>query len=218
MSPGMEALGVLERFLAAKSLAERMPLIETKIPEPELAATCLAAPLPAVKSMLLDFQDSNPTEEFVDYFCNVDFEAENNHTNPQTILVRTRGTGEPKVVVAPFLDLYGGRLAAYASKPTDKAADFQVIIYALASCTDSNIPNREKKRTLKLLARENSKEIAQAYFSKVSKIGEMLEDETYSLCYGKAKSCTVMLHWNTEENPEHPYLEALALKALDWNP
>jgi hypothetical protein len=76
----------------------------------------------------------------------------------------------------------------------------------------------EKKYTLKLLPRDNSKEIALAYFSKMSKIHEMLEDGTYSLSYGKAKSCTVMLRWNTEDNAEYPYLEAIALKALDWNP
>ncbi len=46
----------------------------------------------------------------------------------------------------------------------------------------------------------------------------MLEDGTYSLSYGKAKSCTVMLRWNTEDSSDHPYLEAIAIKTLDWNP
>ena len=46
----------------------------------------------------------------------------------------------------------------------------------------------------------------------------MLENGTYSLSYGKAKACTVMLRWNTEDNPSMPYLEALTLKTLDWNP
>lgn len=217
-APGMEALSVLEKFLAAKSLAERLPVIETKSSPEELAESCLARPLPATRSMVIDIQESNPLEEVVDFYYNVDFEGENNRPNPQTILVRTRGRGEPKVVVDPFLDLFGGRLAAYASHPSDKAGVFQVIVYAVASCTDSKIPNREKKLTLKLLARDNTKEIAQAYFGRMSKIGEMLEDGTYSLSYGKARSCTVMLRWNTEDNPEHPYLEAIALKALDWNP
>jgi RecG-like helicase len=134
------------------------------------------------------------------------------------VLVRARGGNPPKVVVDPFLDSFGGRLAAYAAKPTDKAGVFQVIVSALASCTDPKIPNREKKLTLKLLARDNTKEIAQAFFSRQSKIHEMLEDGTYSLSYGKAKSCTVMLRWNTEDSAEYPYLEAIALKALDWNP
>lgn len=217
-SPGMEALAVLEKFLAAKSLAERLPIIETKTPEPELAASCLAAPLPPAPKVLLEFQESNAMEEVVDFYYNVDFEMPGKPPNLQTILVRTRGSSTPKVVVDPFLDLFGGRLAAYASKPSDKGASFQVIVYAVASCTDPEIPNREKKLTLKLLARDNVKEIALAYFGRLSKIGELLEDGSHSLSYGKAKSCTVMLRWNTEDNPQHPYLEAIDLKALDWNP
>jgi hypothetical protein len=121
-------------------------------------------------------------------------------------------------VVDPFLDLFGGRLAAYAAKPSDKGGVFQVIASPLATCTDPAMPNREKKLTLKLLARDNTKAIAEAYFAKMSKIGEMLEDGTYSLSYGKAKACTVMLRWNTEEDVNHPYLEAIAIKTLDWNP
>lgn len=217
-SPGMEALAVLEKFINAKSLAERLPIIETKSPEAELATSCLAGPLPPAPKMLLEFQESNPLEEVVDFYYNVDFEMPGNRPNLQTVLVRTRGGNPPKIVVDPFLDLFGGRLAAYASKPSDKAGTFQVIVSALASCNDPLIPDREKKLTLKLLSRDNTKEIAQAYFGKMSKIHEMLEDGTYSLSYGKAKSCTVMLGWNTTDSPEHPFLEAVALKALDWNP
>ena len=217
-SPAMEALAVLEQFLTAKSLPERLPIIETKSPEAELATSCLARPLPPAPKMLLEFQESNTLEQLVDFYYSVDFVEENNRVNPQTILVRSRGGSAPKVVVDPFLDLYGGRLAAFAAKPSEKSGDFQVIAYAVASCLDPKIPNREKKLTLKLLARDNGKEVALAYFGKMSKIHEILEDGTYSLSYGKAKSCTVMLRWNTEDNPQYPYLEALTLKALDWNP
>ena len=214
----MEALAVLETFLAAPSLTEWLPIMETKTPEAELAASCLARPLPPAPKMLLEFQETNTIEELVDFYYSVDFVEENNRVNAQTILVRSRGGGAPKVVVDPFLDLYGGRLAAFAAKPSDKSGDFQVIAYAVASCLDPQIPNREKKLTLKLLARDNGKEIALAYFGKMSKIHEILEDGTYSFSYGKAKSCTVMLRWNAEDNPQYPYLEALTLKALDWNP
>ena len=193
-------------------------MIETDTPEAELAASCLAGPLPPAPTMLLEFQESNPMEKVVDFYYSVDFKTDDGRVNPQTILVRTRGNGTPKVVVDPFLDLFGGRLAAYAAKPGEKAGVFQVIASALATCTNADVPNREKKLTLKLLPRDNAKEIAEAYFSKISKIGEMLEDGTYSLSYGKAKACTVMLRWNTEEDPKMPYLEALLIKNLDWNP
>jgi hypothetical protein len=217
-SPGIAALEVLEKFLAAKTLAERMPMMETQTPETELAVSVLAGQLPATRSVLIDAQEANPIEQVLDIFYNVDFETDGPQPDPQTLLVRIRGSSEPKVVVDPFLDLFGGRLASYAANPTEKSGTFQVIISAVASCNNEDVPNREKKLTLKLLARDNTKEIAEAYFGRQSKIGLMLEDGTYSLGYGRAKACTVMLRWNFDDNPEKPYLEALDLKTLDWNP
>jgi hypothetical protein len=93
-----------------------------------------------------------------------------------------------------------------------------LIIWAVASCNDPQVRNRENKLTLKLLPRDNAKAIAQAYFGRQSKIGRMLGDGPYSLSYGKAKPCTVVLRWNTEDHPEYPYLEAIHLKTMDWNP
>lgn len=209
---------VLEKFITAKTLAERLPMIETQTPEAELAKSCLNSPLPATSKIEIDAQETNSVEQVVDFYYNVDFVTDGRPINPQTLLVRTRGSAEPKVVVDPFLDTFGGRLAAYAQTPTDKAGIFQVTVSAVASCNDEYVPNREKKLTLKLLSRDNTKEIARAYFGRQSKIGEMLEDGTFSLSYGKAKACTVMLRWNSEDKPGMPYLEALTLKTLDWNP
>lgn len=217
VSPWKDAEAVLEKFLAAKSLAERLPIIETRNIGAELATSCLAAPLPAVRKMVPELRETNPVERVVDCFFTVEFEATERPSQAQTILVRTRGTNPPLVVVDPFLDTYGGRLAAYAATPTDKSGVFQVVVYAVASCTDPSIPNREKKLTLKLLSSDNTREIARAYFGRQSKISEMLEDGNYSLNYGNAKACTVMLRWNTEDNPDQPYLEAIAIKSLDWN-
>lgn len=217
-SPDEAAMEVLEKFLAAKTLAERLPLIESHTAEADLAKTCLAGPLPATIKIENYSRETNTVEQVVDIYHNVNLDAGNNRTNPQTILVRTRGSGDPKIVVDPFLDSFGGRLMAYAKTPSDKAGIFQVIINPVAACYDERVPNREKKLTLKLLPQDNAKEIALACFGRQSKIGLMLEDGTYSLRYGKAKACTVMLRWNTEDKPSMPYLEALDLKTLDWNP
>jgi len=217
VSPWKDAEAVLEKFLTAKSLAERLPLIETRTDAAELAASCLASPLPAVRKMVPELRESNPVEHVIDCYFTVEFETTNRPAEAQTVLVRTRGTTTPRVVADPFLDTYGGRLAAYAATPSDKGAIFQVVVYAVASCTDPSIPNREKKLTLKLLSSDNTREIARAYFGRQSKICEMLEDGNYSLNYGNAKACTVMLRWNTEDNPGQPYLEALAIRSLDWN-
>ena len=217
-SPGQVAKEVLDQFLAAKTLAERLPLMEMHTPESELAKTCLAGPFPEASSTRISVVENNAAEQVADYFHNVDFDAGDNRTNPQTILVRIRGSAPPKVVVDPFLDSYGGRLADYAKSPSDKAGLFQVIVWPLASCYDERVPNREKKLTLKLLPQANAKEIALAYLGRQSKIAQMLTDGTYRVAYGKAKACTVMLRWNTEDDSNMPYLEAIALSSLDWNP
>ena len=216
-SPNDYAEEALAKFLAAKTLAERMPLLETKTPGPELAASVLAGPLP-LASHTAEAVENNPVEQVADFYHKVEFDAGENRKKAQTILVRIRGSSAAKIVTDPFLDTYGGRLAAYAKAPSDKSGVFQVIVWPLASCFDERVPDREKKLTLKLLPQEDSKEIAMAYFSRQSKIAEMLQDGTYSLSYGRAKACTVVLRWNMEENPEMPYLEAIELKRLDWNP
>jgi hypothetical protein len=218
ITPGSIASEILDKFLAAKNLSERIPMIETQTPLSELEKSCLSGPLPAAASIWNDGQESNTVERVVDVFFSVDFDMGKGQKNPQTILVRIRGAGDAKVVIDPFLDSFGGRLAAYAKTPMEHAAEFQVIIWAIASCNDERVPDREKKLTLQLLPRDNSKEIARAYFGRQSKIGMMLEDGTYSISYGKAKACTVLLRWNSEDNPAMPYLEALDIKALDWNP
>ncbi|RYD21332.1 MAG: hypothetical protein EOP88_11810 [Verrucomicrobiaceae bacterium] len=218
VSPSSQAREVLDKFLAAKTLAERLPLIETKTAQAELEASCLARPLPAADKIYIDMQESIAIERVSDFYHSVDFIGENNQLIPHIILVRIRGASSPKVVVDPFLDTYGGRLAGYAKAPVDQAGVFQITVSALASCYNENVPNREKKLTLKLLPRDNEKAIAEAYFGRQSEIGLMLEDGTYSLSYGKAKACTVMLRWNKEDNPEKPYLEAIKLNRLDWNP
>ncbi len=214
---GIHALELLEKFLAMKTLEERMPHLETKRPETDLVSSVLNGPLPEVLKITVDVRETNGIEQVVDHYYQVDFADGENDVNPQTMLVRIRASGEPKVVVDPFLDLFGRNFARYAEKPSEEAGTFQVIISAGAFCYD-DVPSPEKKYTLKILSREDTKEIAKAYFGKFSTIGAMLEDETSGLTYAQAKPCTIFMRWNTEEDPQKPFLEALDIKALDWNP
>ena len=214
---GIAALELLGKFLAMTTFEERLPHIESKLPESELAASVLSKPFPKVLNIAVDIRETNAMEQLIDYYYHVDFDNGSGGVNPQTMLVRTRGGGAPVVVVDPFIDLFGGRFAKYAEKPTKDSGVFQVIISAGAFCYD-DVPGSEKKFTLKILSREDTKEIAKAYFGKRSKIGDMLEDETSGLAYGQAKACTVFMRWNMDEDPQNPFLEALDLKALNWNP
>jgi len=217
-TPGVAALQLLEKFLKASTLAERLPLIETSTPMPELEASVLARPLPPSPRYSPDVQETDFSGNFTDMFYNVDFEEADGKTNPQVILIRVRPDQPPKVIVDPFLDSFGGRLAAYAATPTTKPGSFQVIVSAVARTTDNTIPNHSEKLRLKLLPRDNEREITNAYFSKLSKISEMLLDDNSGFRYGQARACRVSLSWNTTEDPQKPYLEAIGITELQWNP
>lgn len=214
---GVAALEVLEKFLAMNSLEERLPHLESKLPEADLVSSVLNGPLQEVQEITTDIRETNALEQLTDYYYYVNFINEEGNVNPQTVLVRTRGSGAPKVVVDPFLDLYGGRFARFAATPTKEAGTFQLIISAGAYCYDE-VPDPEKKYTLKILSRDDTKEISKAYFGKKSDIGYTLRDETSGLAYGQAKACTVFMRWNLEDDPKNPFLEALEIKALNWNP
>ena len=218
VAPAQRAYKCLEEFLKARTLEERLPMIESKLSPEQLAQTVIAEPLPHALRYATELQQKDPIENLIDVYCSVDFDAGTGLANPQTVLIRMRGESEPKVVVDPFLDLFGGRLAAYASNKTEKGGTFQVIASPVAHCYNKNVPNREQKLTLKLLARDNTAPIAEAFFSKFSKIGEMLDDDGSGFRYGQAQACTILLRWNLDEDPEKPYLEALDIQELNWNP
>ena len=214
---GIAVLELLKKFLAMKNLKERLPHLETRQKEPALTATVLNSPLPEVLNITVDVRETNSIEQVVDYYYRVDFARENGDPNPQMILVRTRGSSPPKVVVDPFLDLFGGRFERFAAEPTSEVETFQVIVNAGAFCYD-DIPKADEKFTLKILPREDVREIAKAYFGKSSNIGYMLEDETSGIAYGQAKPCTIQIRWNTADDPKRPFLEALEIKAWNWDP
>jgi predicted RNA-binding Zn-ribbon protein involved in translation (DUF1610 family) len=217
IAPRRDAEAALEKFLAAPDLASRMPLMETEASQAELAASCLAKTLPAVVSMVRSLRETDAIENRVDYFYKVEFQTSDPQTRMQTILVRTRGGDPPKIAADAFLDTYGGRLAAYAAKPSDKAGFFSAVVHPVAGSADADIPNPEEKQLLILMACDNAPEIASAYFNTHSKIAEILKDRNRELTYGSARPCTVMLRWNTEEDPGRPFLEAIAIKDYGWS-
>jgi hypothetical protein len=211
------ALELLERFLEMKDLEERLPHIETSLKREDLEETVLNRKLPDVETITVDVRETNAAERVTDFYYYVDFREPSGAINPQTMLVRKRGEQAPKVVVDPFLDLFGGRLEKFASEPSPLGEFFQVVICPGAFCYEE-IPNKEKKFTLKILSREDTVPIALAYFGIQSKVGGMFAEESSGIAYGQSKPSTVYLRWNTQEDPARPYLEVLDIKALDWNP
>lgn len=214
---GKAALEVLEKFLAATTLEERLPLILTQLPKTTLENGVLAKPFPANPKLAPDVQES--TGDTTDFFFNVDFRDISGKKSPQLVLVRVEGNNPPQVVADPFLDSFGGRLAAFASEASEDPATFQVVVAAVAQITaDRNVPNYENKLRLKLMPRDNEKEITSAYFTKISKLGQMLVTDGSGLRYGQARIAKVVLQWNMKEDPAKPFLEVVDIKGFHWNP
>ena len=218
-SPAISALRILERFLDASTLAERVPYLEGRTPQAELEKSCLAGPLAERLQIEPAMQTENPIENFTDFVFKITFARQKGGRESFDVLVRRRGDQEPKVVVDPFLDLVGGRLLEFASNPADsKQGTFQALVSANTTCSDTTIPNYERKISLKLIGEPTGREIATAYAGKSSMIGDMLSNEQSGLGWGRAKACTILLTWNSKEDPSHPYMEASAIKSLNWNP
>jgi hypothetical protein len=209
---------LLERFLKASSLEERRLMILSASTPEELAISCLAKPLPQVTKMQLDFRENKPDGGGMDCYFNVDFEGKSGELGPQWMVVRTRPDQGSKVLVDPFLDGFGGRLASYAMEVRPEPQIFQVMVVASAGCKDLSVPLYQDKLTLKLLDEDQGSPIAKAYCSKNSSIAHLLEDGTFRLSYGNPTVCRVLLRWNQTESAESPYLEAVEIKGFGWEP
>ncbi len=213
---GNRAMRTLETFLTASSLAERLPHIETAIPQDQLEKSCLAGKLPQSRFETL-LQESNDMEKVVDCYYSVRFTNEDNTDNMQTVLVRIRGDAAPKVVIDPFLDLYGGRLKEFLTSTDKDSGKFQVVL-APMRYEAFPVPQPENKLFVKLLGDSNdTTPIGWAVSGINGPIGKMLDDPSSGLRWGSAKCCTVVLQWNRND-PAKPYVEALNISRLDWNP
>ncbi|MEM1083070.1 MAG: hypothetical protein AAGI48_03040 [Verrucomicrobiota bacterium] len=217
---GAEAIAAeetLEQFLDARSLDDRLQLIDPPLPTEEAQGTILEKVLPEVISLSSETPSFNSLEKFTNYPFRVSFQGGEGSVVEYTILVRKRADLEPKVVVHPFLDLVGGRLARFAATPVDGARTFHAIIEAMPRCFEENVPDPEKKFTYKLSACDVGRTTARAYASKTSSLAEQLYSSDSRIRWGKRIRATVILQWNTTEDPMQPFLELLEIKDLDWN-
>ncbi len=213
---GLDAAALLDRFLSAETLHQRLPMILSRASRHELQKTCLAESLPPRATVDLVFRETHHAGSVEDSFFAVRFRRQSEQLAECTVLVRRVGDGVPKVMVDSFLDSYGGRLEAFAAKPSEGVGEFEVMVMAMASCRDRQVPAYEQKMTLRLMEKDQGKGIANAYFPKGSSIASLLEDGTFRLSYGSPTPCRVVLRWNRKEKPRQPYLEAVEIKAFGW--
>lgn len=210
-----ESADVLKQFIQAQTLAERLPIIETKTAREELEASVLSRPIPTRQR----FQSIEVRYDKIGGAADVVFlgqmELPTSGAESHVLMVRKRGTQSPKVIVDPFLDGYGGRLRDFAAAPTAGQRTFQVIASVFNFCNDDEVPNAATKFTAKLSEAPGRPEIAEAYFAQLASVRERLEK--LGVRYGHSTGITFALRWNAEDDPAKPFLEIVSVQSLDWN-
>ena len=210
-----ESADVLKTSAQAKTLAERLPVIETKTPKEELEASVLAGPIPSRQR----FQSTEVRFDKVGGASDVVFlgvlQLPTGGAESHVIKVGNRAPQSPKIIVDPFLDGYGGRLKQFAAAPVTDQRTFRVIASFFEFCSDANVPGAGSKFTAKLSEAPAKPEVAEAYFAALSPVEERLEK--LGLRYGHSTGVTFTLRWNSEDDPGKPFLEVVSVQALDWN-
>jgi hypothetical protein len=218
-SPAVLANELLDAFLAAPDAASRIDMVEPAASEPELAATLLKGPLPAVARVSPDLPQQHAEEQMTDYPFRVSFFIKDAPTVEFAVLVRQRGAQPPRVFLPAFLDLVGGRLTEFTRQPNRRPpAVFHVHLEPIDGCYEKNVPGADRKFTLKLLPGPVGKETARAYAANASRFREQMESPSSPLRWGIRRRATVTLQWNHKEDPERPYLELVDINSPDWNP
>lgn len=215
---GLLAGQIMEKFLVAPGLAERLPfLLSSKTPD-ELATTFLARPWP-IAQLTPGAQIPHPTEGLIEYYFEVRF-GENSFGFPRlaTFLLHQHGNEPPKILVDPLLDTIGGRLQDFAANPSAAPQDFFVIMDARVKCFDHNVPNADKKCTFFLRSHIQGKDIVTAYAHEQSAVRKEFDDPLGGLRWKNPIPVILTLQWNTQEDTARPYIEVIGIKAKSWHP
>ncbi|MDX1680039.1 MAG: hypothetical protein R3242_04835 [Akkermansiaceae bacterium] len=209
---------LLRDFLDASSLRERWPMMITESSPELLLESALDGPLPKGKRIELDYEDPHPEAGHTDHVFAVTMSGEDDREQAHRMVVRVRPDQSPKLLADPFLDLWGGRLADYASRPREEAADFDVVAVLLARSAGSDVPDPDGKMTLKLMGRDHEGEIARAYVDREGAFSQLLEADEVLLRFGSPTTCRVKLRWNTQEGRDKAWLEAVDITRFGWGP
>lgn len=209
ISRAAETLG---RFLAAKSLDERLGMVETTTPRKELSGGALSGVLPVDASFVSTEVKFNKVENSADAVFLVDFRREDGSKEKQMVVVRTRGDQEPKILAEPFLDAYGGRMERFLEEPVSGEKVFRTIVTVFDFCKDERVPDHDQKFTAKFTTYPGGADVGKAYFAMNSPLAKKLEK--LGLSYGRSIGATVVLKWS--EGTE-PFVEMADVRSLDWD-
>ncbi len=212
-----EAEVVLQRFLVAQTFAERKPLItKSEREDEELAASSLGKPFP--KSFVPELLTTREREEdrSFEVFFSVAFDQADQERS-KIVLIRTITYSEedsPKIHTDPFLDLYEEPIRDFYEKKKSGTGTFNSIVEFSAFCFD-DIPKASSmaKVTFYTFISASAKPIATGYLSKESQAFKELSKKSKSR---RKIPATVSVAWDTESDPEKPYLQVIRIEAINW--
>ena len=207
-------------FFGRKTLEERLNMAEPARSAEPLKGGILDDTLPPVGEALAGSPTRNMLEDYLDIPFNIQFpipDGAEGETRDTLVIVRKRGDETPRILIDPLLDLAGGALDAFAAEPVEGQQTFHAVIEAVPRCFEVEIPNADKKFTYKISSSTRQSEITRAYASLLSPLAEQLYSPDSGIGWGRRLRATIVLEWNTTEDPDRPYIEMREIKALDWN-
>jgi hypothetical protein len=209
---------VLEKFLGARSLKERLPILTNSVySHEELSNSPLGGALPEIVNRRSIHYMEDRNERRKEHFFEVFFQLDpNERAVPILIQLNDWGDGAIRVHTDAFLDLFEDRLGKFAASPVEGARTFHVVADAYKHCFDEIIPQWEKKSFLKLRTHPRMAPRLIAYFSRTSSLADEISAPN-ALPWGESGICTVTVRWNTEV-PERPFVELIRINGFTWNP
>ena len=211
---------VLEQFLEAKTLDERLPLMTRSVhTREELMASCLARPLKAVKFINMSETVPRLEDNMLQYLYFVSFKDENEDQQMQRIVVMVverPGTHPPRVHGDAFIEHYEKKFEQYAKHPNKKVTTFHCIAEARTASLSKDLPDDLKDRMMRFVIKThpNAEPAFNAYLSKSSPLMESIGPrKDFPLTV--PRFCVLSFRWNTKD-PARPYIELTDIIRQGW--
>jgi hypothetical protein len=210
----------LEKFLKAKTLNDRLPVMsKVNLSPEELKASSLAGELKPVKSIQLIDIVSRTEDNMTQHLYSVSFQdpkAKRQRLRIFMQLVERPGIHPPLVHADAFVEHYEKKLAQYAKQPSKDITTLHCIAEARTSDLAKELPEELKKSMVRLLIKSHpyDEPIFNAYLNKKSPLMKHIGSNK-DLPYTSSRLCVLSFLWNTTD-PNHPYIELKDIVTLTW--
>lgn len=210
----------LEKFLRAKTLNERLPLMsKSKLSTEQQEASCLAGELKPYKSIRL-IETIPRGQDIIQYVYSVSFEDPEEDLQRLRIIMQLTqrpGVHPPLVHADAFLEHYNKELAQYATLPKQKdKVTFHCIAEARTSALSKDLPEELKKTMVRLLIKSHpyNETTFNAYVNKKSPLMARIGSGK-DFPYTRPRFCVLSFAWNTAD-PTHSYIELKDIVTMTW--